>query len=156
MLSVAYPASAGHWLPGSGVAGPYTNQIPVKYLPLQGTLSSTLNATTRATVQGMFPSFKHSVPELLRDGGPGAQPFPQYRSISDPWLDVGDSTYNALRLSQGLTFMFNYSSSKELDDLVGVCDPNKDFREKGPGTIDHPIVVAVIFLYQLPFGAATS
>ena len=49
--------------------------------------------------------------------------------------------------------MFNYSYSKELDDLVSVHDPNKDFLEKGPGTIDYPTVVAATFLYQLQFGA---
>jgi len=48
--------------------------------------------------------------------------------------------------------MFNYTYSKELDDLVGVRDPNKDFLEKGPGTIDHPTVVSSTIVYRLPFG----
>ena len=86
------------------------------------------------------------------------KPFPQYSGISDPWLDVGNSTYNALQISlthrfaHGLTLMVNYTYSKELDDLVGVRDPNKDFLEKGPGTIDHPKVAGATFVYQLPFG----
>jgi hypothetical protein len=159
MLSVAYSASAGHWLPGAAVAGPFTNQIPVKYLPLQGLLSSTLSATTLAQVQAMFPSFTTPFPNFTGTVAQALKPYPQYGSISDPWLDVGNSTYNSLqislnqRLSSGLTFMFNYTYSKELDDLVGVRDPNKDFLEKGPGTIDHPTVVAATFLYQLPLGA---
>jgi hypothetical protein len=159
MLSVAYSASAGHWLPGAAVAGPYTNQIPLTYLPLQGTLSSALNATTLATVQAMFPSFHTPFPNFTGTVAQALKPFPQYGGISDPWLDVGNSTYNSLqialtqRLSHGLTFMFNYTFSKELDDLVGVRDPNADFLEKGPGTIDHPNVAAATFLYQLPFGA---
>jgi len=158
MLSVSYSASAGHWLPGAAVAGPFTNQIPVTYLPLQGTLSSTLNATSLATVQAMFPSFKTPFPNFSGTVAQALKPFPQYGSISDPWLDVGNSTYNSLqislnqRLGHGLTFMFNYAYSKELDDLVGVRDPNKDFLEKGPGTIDHPTVVSATFVYQLPFG----
>ena len=49
--------------------------------------------------------------------------------------------------------MVNYTFSKELDDLVGVRDPNKNFLEKGPGTIDHPNVAAATFVYGLPFGA---
>jgi hypothetical protein len=49
--------------------------------------------------------------------------------------------------------MVNYTFSKELDDLVGVRDPNKDFLEKGPGTIDHPDVATATLVYQLPFGA---
>jgi hypothetical protein len=159
MLSVSYSASAGHWLPGAAVAGPETNQIPVQYLPLQGTLSSTLSATTLATVQAMFPSFKTPFPNFTGTVAQALKPFPQYGSISDPWLDVGNSTYNSLqislsqRLGHGLTFMFNYAYSKELDDLVGVRDPNKDFLEKGPGTIDHPTVVSATFVYRLPFGA---
>src|SRR5271157_3844759 len=158
LLSLAYSGSDGHWLPGAAVAGPFTNQIPVKYLPLQGTLSSTLNAASLATVQAMFPSFSTPFPNFTGTVAQALKPFPQYGSISDPWLDVGNSTYNSLqislnqRLSSGLTFMFNYTYSKELDDLVGVRDPNKDLLEKGPGTIDHPTVVAATFLYQLPLG----
>jgi len=159
MLSIAYSASAGHWLPGAGVAGPYTNQIPVQYLPLQGLLSSTLNATTLAQVQALFPGFNTPFPNFTGTVAQALRPFPQYGGISNPWLDIGNSTYNALqisltqRLSHGLTFMFNYAYSKELDNLAGVRDPNKDFLEKGPGGIDHPTVVSATFVYQLPFGA---
>jgi hypothetical protein len=48
--------------------------------------------------------------------------------------------------------MFNYVYSKELDDLAGVRDPDKNFLEKGPGVLDHPTVVSATFVYQLPFG----
>src|ERR1019366_1134123 len=98
-----------------------------------------------------FPNFSGTIAQALK-------PFPQYNGISDPWLDVGNSTYNALQVSlthrfaHGLTFMVNYTFSKELDDLVGVRDPNKDFLEKGPGTIDHPTVASATFVYRLPFG----
>lgn len=159
LLSVAYSASAGHWLPGAGVAGPFTNQIPVKYLPLQGLLSSTLNATTLAQVQALFPGFNTPFPNFTGTVAQALRPFPQYSGISNPWLDVGNSTYNSLqisltqRLSRGLTYMFNYTYSKELDDLVGVRHPDKDFLEKGPGALDHPTVVTATFVYQLPFGA---
>ena len=158
MLSLSYSASAGHWLPGAAVAGPMTNQIPTTYLPLQGTLSSTLSAASLATVQAMFPSFKTPFPNFTGTVSQALRPYPQYGAIADPWLDVGNSTYNSLqislneRLSHGLTFMFNYVYSKELDDLVGVRDPNKDFLEKGPGVIDHPTVVSATIVYQLPFG----
>jgi hypothetical protein len=60
-------------------------------------------------------------------------------------------------MSHGLTFMFNYTWSKELDDLVASPrDPTKDFLEKAPGTIDHPQVAAATFVYQLPFGTGHS
>jgi len=135
-----------------------TNQIPVTYLPLQGTLSSTLSATSLAQVQAMFPSFKTPFTNFTGTVAQALKPFPQYGGISDPWLDVGNSTYNSLqislnqRLSHGLTFMFNYAYSKELDDLAGVRDPNRDFLEKGPGAIDHPTVVSATVVYRLPFG----
>jgi hypothetical protein len=48
----------------------------------------------------------------------------------------------------------NYTYSKELDDLIASPrDPNADFLEYAPGTIDHPHVATATWLYQLPFGA---
>ncbi len=158
MLSVAYSASAGHWLPGAAVAGPMTNQVPMQYLPLGSILTSTLSASTLASAQAMFPNIAMPFSTFTGTIAQAIKPFPQYNGISDPWLDVGNSTFNSLqislnhRFSQGLSVMFNYTYSKELDDLVGVRDPNKDFLEKGPGTIDHPSVAAATAVYQLPFG----
>jgi hypothetical protein len=155
---VAYSASAGHWLPGAAVAGPFTNQIPLQYLPLTSLLGATLSSTTLAQAQALFPNINVPFPNFTGTIGQALRPFPQYSGISDPWLDVGNSTYHSLqvslnhRFSQGLTFMVNYTFSKELDDLAGVRDPNADFLEKGPGTIDHVHVAAATFLYQLPFG----
>jgi len=159
-LSVAYSASAGHWLPGAGVAGPFTNQIPIKYLALGSLLGSTLSATTLAQAQALFPEVNIPFPNFTGTIGQALKPFPQYNGISDPWLDVGNSTYNSLqvslnqRFSHGLTYMVNYTWSKELDDLLASPrDPTKNFLEKAPGTIDHPQVAAATFVYQLPFGA---
>jgi hypothetical protein len=159
VLSVAYSGTDGHWLPGAAVAGPLTDQIPAQYLPLGSLLTQTLSAATLAQAQAMFPNISTPFPNFTGTIAQALRPFPQYSSISDQWLDVGNSTYNALqvslnrRLSQGLTSMVNYTWSKELDDLVGVRDPNKDFLEKGPGTIDHISVAAATLVYQLPFGA---
>ena len=158
MLSVAYSGSAGHWLPGAGVAGPFTNQIPTRYLPLGSLLTQTLSATTLAQAQAIFPNVAIPFPNFTGTIGQALRPFPQYNGISDPWLDVANSTYNALqvsvnrRFSHGLTFMVNYTFSKQLDDIAGVRDPDKDFLEKGMGTIHHAHVAAATFLYQLPFG----
>jgi hypothetical protein len=159
LLSVAYSGSAGHFLPGAGVAGPFTNQIPIQYLSLGPLLTQTLSAATLAQAQALFPNIGIPFPNFTGTIGQAVKPFPQYNGISDPWLDIGNSTYNALqvslthRYSAGLSFMINYTFSKELDDLVGVRDPTKDFLEKGPGTIDHPQVATATFVYQLPFGA---
>ena len=102
-----------------------------------------------------FPNFTGTI------GQAGKKPFPQYNGISDPWLDVANSTYNSLqvslthRMSHGLTFMVNYTYSKELDDIAGVPrSDDKDFPwKKGLGTIDHTHVATATFVYQLPFGA---
>jgi Carboxypeptidase regulatory-like domain/TonB dependent receptor len=162
VLSAAYSASAGHWLPGAGVAGPFTNQIPEQYLPLGSLLTQTLSPTTLAKAQALFPNIAVPFPNFTGTIGQALKPFPQYNGLSDPWLDIGNSTYNALqislnhRLSHGVTYMLNYTFSKELDDLAGVRDPNKDFLEKGPGAIDHPQVASATFVYQLPFGAGRN
>ena len=162
VLSVAYSASAGHWLPGAGVAGPFTNQIPVQYLPLGALLTTTLSAASLAQAQALFPNIAVPFPNFTGTIGQALKPFPQYNGISDPWLDVGNSTYNSLQVSlnhrfaHGLSAMVNYTFSKELDDLAGVRDPNKDFLEKGPGAIDHAHVAQATFVYQLPFGAGHS
>jgi len=159
VLSAAYVGTDGHWLPGAAVAGPMTNQIPEQYITLGSLLTSTLNAANLAKAQALFPNIQNPFANFSGTIAQALKPFPQYGSISDPWLDVGNSTYNALqlslnkRLSSGLTFMLNYTFSKELDDLVGVRDPIKDFLEKGPGTIDHKNVASGTMVYRLPFGA---
>ena len=103
MVSLSYSASAGHWLPGAGVAGPFTDQIPVTYLPLQGTLSSTLSATTLATVQAMFPSFKTPFPNFTGTVAQALRPYPQYSSISNSgWmLEIRPTTRYSSRSTNG-------------------------------------------------------
>lgn len=175
-LSIAYAASLAHHLAGAGVAGQFTNQIPTAYLPVGTLMSASLNPTnavaeaatlrTALTTAGIaipgwdaagctvcepFPYFSSTVGQALK-------PYPQYLSMSDPWADVGNSAYNSLqisfnrRLSQGLTFMGNYTWSKELDDLAGVRYPGLDNLERAPGTIDHPEVAQASLVDQLPFG----
>jgi hypothetical protein len=158
VLTAAYSASVGHHLPGASVSGEFTNQIPVQYLPLQGLLGSTLTPAVLAQAQAMFPNIKMPFPNFTGTLGQALKPFPQYGGISDPWLDVGNSSYHSLqvtlnqRFSHGLTFMVNYTFSKQLDDLAGARDPNKDYLERAPGVIDHPQVAQATFVYQLPFG----
>ena len=76
VLSVAYSASAGHWLPGAGVAGPFTNQIPAQYLPLGSLLTTTLSAGHAGTGAGAVPQYLHSVSELHGNHRPGSEALP--------------------------------------------------------------------------------
>jgi hypothetical protein len=157
-LSVAYSGSLGRYLPGAGVAGPFTNQIPVKYLPLGSLLTQTLSSTTIAsasalgfTVAAPFPNFTGTIGQALK-------PYPQYNGLSDPWLDVGKSSYNSLqttfnrRISNGLTFMINYTYSKEEDDLAGNRYPGANYLEYSVGALDRKHVLASTVVYKLPFG----
>jgi hypothetical protein len=166
-MSLAYAGTVGHYLPGAGVAGPFTNQIPLQYLPLGPILNDTLvsnagveNPAYLAAVQAVFPGLLSTLP-FPNFAGTVAQalkPYPQYTSLSDPYQDVGNSEYQALqvsfnrRMTSGLTFMANYTFSKELDDLAGVRVPGEDNLEWSVGGVDEKHVFAGTFVYQLPFG----
>jgi hypothetical protein len=159
MVSAAYTGSAGHFLPGASDAGPMTNQVPLQYLALGPLLSATASATTVGNAQAMFPGIGLPFPNFVGTISQMLRPYPQYGAISDPWADVGNSTYHALqftlnqRFSHGLTFTFGYTFSKELDDLATARNPFNDGLEKAPGTIDHAHVITATFVYALPFGA---
>ncbi|HXE09324.1 MAG TPA: TonB-dependent receptor [Acidobacteriaceae bacterium] len=157
-LSVAYSGSVGRYLPGAAVNGPFTNQIPLQYLPLGSLLTQTLSSSTITaakalgfTVAAPFPNFTGTVGQSLK-------PFPQYNGLSDPWLDVGKSSYNALqttlnrRITNGLTFMINYTFSKEMDDLAGARLPGANYLEYSVGGLDHKHVLHATAVYKLPFG----
>ncbi len=167
-VSVSYAGTMGHYLPGAGVAGPFTNQIPLQYLPLGATLNSTLvntttgveSASTLAAVQAVFPGLLSTLPfpNFVGTVAQALKPFPQYTSLSNPYQDVGNSEYQALqvsfirRMTTGLTFMANYTYSKEEDDLAGVRVPGEDNLEWSVGGVDQKHVFAGTFVYQLPFG----
>ena len=65
-LSIAYSGSVGRYLPGAGVAGQFTNQIPVKYLPLGSLLTTTLSPTTIAAAAALGFTVAIPLPELYR------------------------------------------------------------------------------------------
>jgi len=86
------------------------------------------------------------------------RPYPQYGAISDPWGNVGQSSYHAVqitlnrRFSRGFTFMLGYTFSKEMDNLAVDRDPFNNNLERSTGLIDHPHVFTGTFVYALPFG----
>jgi hypothetical protein len=159
IIGATYAASAGHFLPGAGDASALTNQIPLQYLALGPLLSATATPATIAAARAFFPNIGRPFPNFVGTISQLLRPYPQYGAISDPWADVGNSSYNALqvtlnrRLSGGLTFMAGYTYSKELDDLVTPRNPFNDSLEWAPGTIDHAHVLTATFVYELPFGA---
>ena len=123
-VGAAYVGSNGHSLGGAG-RGIWSDQIDPKYLALGNLLQAQATpanvAAASAIIPGItlpYPSFTGSISQMLR-------PFPQYTGISDVWGDIGNSNYNSLqitstkRLSHGLTFNFNYTWAKALDDTGG-------------------------------------
>jgi len=159
ILSVAYSGSVGRYLPGASVFGQFTNQIPLQYLPLGSLLGLPYNTTNVNAAAGLgfqvplpFPNFSGSIGQALK-------PYPQYNSLSNPWLDVGKSSYNSLqttfnrRMAKGLSFMINYTFSKEMDDLGTSRLPGANYLEYSLGAINHKHVLATTVVYKLPFGA---
>jgi hypothetical protein len=157
-LSLAYSGSVGHYLPGAGVAGPFTNQIPVRYLPLGPILTQTLNSSSIAAAAALGFAVASPFPNFTGTVGQALKPYPQYNGLSNPWLDVGNSNYHSLqaslnrRMTGGLTYMVNYTFSKEMDDLAGVRYPGADYLEYSVGSIDHRHVLSTTLVYSLPFG----
>jgi hypothetical protein len=176
-LSIAYAGSLAHHLAGAGVAGEFTNQIPLTYLPIATMMGTALNPTNAATESAALrtaltadsipvPSWDATgctvclpYPNFSSTIGQALKPFPQILSLSDPWADVGNSAYNAFqisfnrRMSHGLTFTGNFVYSQVYDDIAGVREPGYDSLEWAPDTtIDHPFVASATLVDQVPFG----
>jgi hypothetical protein len=157
-LSIAYSGSVGRYLPGAGVAGPFTDQLSAQYLPLGALLTQTLSPATIASAATLGFTVATPFPNYTGTLGQALKPYPQYSSISNPWLDVGNSSYNSLqtsfnrRISNGLAFMLNYTFSKEEDNLAGVRFPGRDDLEYTVGGLDHKHVFTSTVVYKLPFG----
>jgi len=96
-----------------------------------------------------FANFSGTIAQMLR-------PFPQYNSVTDVYGNVGQSSYNALqlsvqqRLSQGLTFNFNYTYSKALGTING--NRSAYIQERSLSTTDQPHLLNAFYTYELPFG----
>ncbi len=132
-VTLDYAASESHFLPGNlSLRGYWKNQLDPKYLVLGGLLTKYPNSVDSSTgntylqeAQAILPGIQIPYADF---GGPQATieqmllPFSQYGGITDAWGDVGNSNYNSLqltiarRMTRGLTFNFNYTWSKEIDD----------------------------------------
>src|SRR5262245_27039095 len=155
VVTAAYVGSNGKQLRGGG-RGVYSNQIDPKYLVLGNLLTQNATpanvAAAAAIVPGIklpFATFSGTIAQMLR-------PFPQYNSVTDVYGNVGQSNYNALqlsvqqRLSQGLTFNFNYTYSKALGTING--NRSAYIQERSLSTTDQPHLLNAFYTYELPFG----
>ena len=88
------------------------------------------------------------------------RPFPQYSGVSGNTLS-GHSTYNALetsfehRFSKGFYSSVSYTFSKLLNANAG-WNVYSDLTEKVISGGDRPHILAVSYIYELPFGAGKS
>jgi hypothetical protein len=159
-LTLAYSASAGHFLATSVGRGIWSDQIDPRYLALGNLLNATANAGNIGAANAIIPGLRLPYANYSGPIGQMLRPFPQYSSVNDIWGDIGNSAYHSLqaslaqRLSSGLTFNISYTRSKEIDDVLGSAGRTayNDAIERAVGTIDRPNVFSGSFSYHLPFG----
>lgn len=159
-ISVDYAGSAGHFLPanGSGARGIFNDQLDPKYYALGSLLNAKATAANITAAQAIipgvqlpYPTFSGTIAQMLR-------PFPQYSGVGDTYGNVVNSSYHALqlslqkRMSDGLSFMLNYTYSKEIDDggtFRSGYLPN--IIESSVGTSSQPQLLSITSVYQFPF-----
>lgn len=132
-VTLDYAASESHFLPGNlNLRGYWQNKLDPKYLVLGSLLTKYPNDVDSNTGETYLQEAQAILPGIqlpyANFGGPQStieqmlMPFPQYGGITDAWGDVGNSNYNSLQLtiaqrtSHGLSFNFNYTWNKEIDD----------------------------------------
>ncbi|PYV91032.1 MAG: hypothetical protein DMG05_08355 [Acidobacteria bacterium] len=139
-----------------------TNQLPTEALGLGNLLYANIDSpeAQAAGIPLPYPGFTGSVAQALK-------PFPQYSSITRPYENSGNSTYNAFQLkvtkqfSQGLALLLSYTASKILTDTesqlaVPFSTTAQDkFNRKAEKSIsqnDYPHNLVLSYSYELPFG----
>ncbi len=150
---------------GNGVqSSQQYNQLNPKYIPIYGNLlTQPLSSLVSANGTVTNPVLIANGYRLPYAGYPRTQtlanslePYPQYGSISGI-TNGGHSTYNALEaqvahnFSQGLFLQISYTFSKWLSDNTS---PNVYAinREKDLNGADRPHILAIAYVYDLPFG----
>ncbi|MBK5292502.1 MAG: hypothetical protein JJE04_12605 [Acidobacteriia bacterium] len=152
-VGVNYVASNGHYLQG-GSRGIWSNAIDPKYVSLGNLLSMTASPANVASARALFPEIRLPYANYIGSIAQMLKPFPQYSGLADPYGMVGNANYNSVqftadkRMSQGLTFQFNYTFGKGFDDLGS----RSAYWSEKAQTTDSTHILNAIFLYQLPFG----
>ncbi len=152
-VGVNYVASNGHYLQG-GSRGIWSNTIDPKYVGLGNLLSMTASPANVASARAIFPEIRLPYPNYIGSIAQMLKPYPQYSGLSDPYGMVGNGNYNSVqftadkRMSQGLSFMFNYTFGKGFDDLGS----RSAYWSEKAQTTDSSHILNAFFLYQLPFG----
>ena len=138
------------------------NQLNPKYIPIYGnlltqSLSSIMSTpSSNAVLAANGFTLPYAAYPLTQTLANALEPFPQYGSISGT-THGGHSTYNALEtqvsrtMSKGLFAQVSYTFSKWLSDNTS---PNvyAENREKDLNGSDRPHILAIAYVYDIPFG----
>ncbi len=140
------------------------NQLNPRYIPIYGNLLtqplSSLTGSSGAITNPVLISNGFQLPyagyPLTQTLANALEPYPQYGSISGT-TNGGHSTYNSLEaslqhhFSQGLFAQISYTWSKWLADNTS---PNvfAENREKDLAANDRPHILAISYIYDVPFG----
>ena len=160
----------------NGYFGAWYNQAPSKYMALGDILGDPLAADladpTTAPILASFGITKLPYPDFDTNNysnlvAAAVQPFPQYSGLTNNYPTIGNSTYHSLQLmgrkrtAHGLNFIAAYTWSKTLTDTDSALSASgsqtvQDFynrkAEKGIASFDHPQVLKLTWIYELPFG----
>ena len=160
----------------NGYFGPWYNQAPSKYMGLGDILSDDLATDLADPVNGPilasygitklpYPDFENN--NWSTTVAAALQPFPQYSGLNNNYPTIGSSTYHSLQLmgrkrtTHGLSFIVAYTWSKTLTDTDSALFASgsqtvQDFynqrAEKAIASFDHPQVLKLTWVYELPFG----
>ncbi|MBZ5563210.1 MAG: TonB-dependent receptor [Acidobacteriia bacterium] len=167
-VTVAYAASAGHFLPTGVGRGIWSNQMNPKYLVLGTLLSASATPQNIAAAQAIFPEVKLPYPNFSGAIGQALRPFAQYSGINDRANKIGNSTYNSLqvsaekRYSSGMSLLIAYTWEKTIDNAGSILGGSYGSRsrtayntkqEKAISVSDVPHTLVATWVYQLPFGS---
>jgi hypothetical protein len=134
------------------------NQLDPKYWGIYGTLLSTPLRTAMNNPTVIASGFRLPYPDYPTNLQlqQALRPYPHYTNVNGTSL-AGHSTYNSLetsferRFSGGLYFLFSYTFSKSLNSTVAQ-NVYSQLTEKVISGADRPHVVALSYVYDLPFG----
>src|SRR5262249_7035234 len=138
------------------------NQLDPRYIPIYGSLLSSplstlmSNPAQAAVLAANGFNLPYAGYPLNNTLAQALDPFPQYGSISGT-TNGGHSTYNALELSfqrsfsKGFFTQVSFTRSKWMADNTSPNVYAKN-REKDLSSADRPNVLAISYIYDLPFG----
>jgi hypothetical protein len=171
-MTMSYVGSEGHfqYVSNFSARGVASNQLNPKYLGLGSQLSNTATPANlvAAGINAPFASFSPSTGTITQ----ALRPFPQYATVTDAYGFVGNLNYNALqvyvqqRISHGLTFMSNYTWSRNIDnsgtfrsgyDIPAAYATDGKFHvarslDRSLSVANQPQRFVATAVYQLPFG----